>query len=416
MEVSHRGMSFGSNIKIGDWIFDPERRHLSRGTIECRISPKAALVLSELVSARGDVCTRQDLLDAVWPTVTVGEEVLTHAISELRRALRDRKGGRRYIETIAKSGYRLTCTVHQGEDSSLMPPALMDALPPSFSLDHYTNYLAARRAFARGGRMSAMEAIDLLRDVGHSEIGFAPAAAQLATALVYHADFYGDADFRLEEAQIASRNALAIDPRCTEALCAHGLVMYSTGKIEQAKRAFAAALTIDRNSFDAHYHLGRLCLWSGDYEAAVCLLDQAAHLGGDDYHAHHLAASALMALGRHCEADSRYYRARIALDLSCHLAESSVRGLVVAVACNMATGSANRAAELADEVASRPDPAPRVLAVTFARAGMVPEALDMLEHCADEGPRLFGWIGTDPAFIGMHAEPRYRRLERTLAH
>ncbi|MEM7445045.1 MAG: winged helix-turn-helix domain-containing protein [Pseudomonadota bacterium] len=409
-------MTLGSPLKIGDWTFDPARRQLCRGTIECRISPKASSVLSELARADGHVCTRQELLDAVWPDVTVGEEVLTHAISELRRALRDRKGGARHIETIAKSGYRLACAVRPVGDHAMMSPALMEVLPPALSLDHYTTYLAARRAFARGGRTAASKAIDLLRDVGHSDTGFAPASAQLATALVYHADFYGDADIRLQEALIASRNALAIDPKCTETLCAHGLVMYSTGKIELAKRAFAAALTIDRNSFDAHYHLGRLCLWSGEYEAAVCLLDQAARLGGDDYHAHHLAASALMALGRCREADSRYYRARIALDLSCHLADSSVRGLVVAVACNMATGNATRAAELADEVASRPDPAPRVLAVTFARAGMVPEALDMLEHCADEGPRLFGWIGADPAFIAMQTEPRYQRLERTLAH
>ncbi len=51
--------------------------------------------------------SRRQLLDAVWPDVTVGEEVLTHAIAELRKALGDSKRQPRYIETVHKSGYRL---------------------------------------------------------------------------------------------------------------------------------------------------------------------------------------------------------------------------------------------------------------------------------------------------------------------
>jgi adenylate cyclase len=42
----------------------------------------------------------------------VGEEVLTHAISELRRALGDGRPTRKYIETVSKSGYRLVAPVH----------------------------------------------------------------------------------------------------------------------------------------------------------------------------------------------------------------------------------------------------------------------------------------------------------------
>jgi len=49
-------------------------------------------VLATLVDADGGVVERDALLETVWPDVVVGEEVLTHAIDELRPA---REGGAR---------------------------------------------------------------------------------------------------------------------------------------------------------------------------------------------------------------------------------------------------------------------------------------------------------------------------------
>ena len=55
--------------------------------------------------------TRDELLDAVWGETIVGEEALTRAISELRRALGDDPREPRYVETIRKGGYRLAAAV-----------------------------------------------------------------------------------------------------------------------------------------------------------------------------------------------------------------------------------------------------------------------------------------------------------------
>lgn len=92
---------------LGAWSVDPMSREVSNGTSTTRLSPKAMGVLTALDRADGQVVSRTDLLDQVWAGVTVGEEVLTHAIAELRRAFNDSARAPKIIETVHRAGYRL---------------------------------------------------------------------------------------------------------------------------------------------------------------------------------------------------------------------------------------------------------------------------------------------------------------------
>lgn len=92
---------------LGDCIVDAERHCVLRQQREFRLAPKAVAVLVCLIQAGQRVVTRADLMDAVWPDADVGEEVLTQAIAELRRALGEQARDGAAIETIRKSGYRL---------------------------------------------------------------------------------------------------------------------------------------------------------------------------------------------------------------------------------------------------------------------------------------------------------------------
>jgi len=120
-------------FQIGDWSIDPASRRITQGEKTQRISPKSALVLTVLAEAEGEVVSREDLLDRVWPEVTVGEEVLTQAIAELRRAFRDSARAPRYIETVPKAGYRLLAEVQAPALSGGTPEAASPAAttPPS---------------------------------------------------------------------------------------------------------------------------------------------------------------------------------------------------------------------------------------------------------------------------------------------
>ena len=53
---------------------------------EINLRPKTFAVLRHLVENAGRLVSKSDLIDAVWPEVTVSDESLTQCISEARRA------------------------------------------------------------------------------------------------------------------------------------------------------------------------------------------------------------------------------------------------------------------------------------------------------------------------------------------
>lgn len=104
--------------RLGEWLVDLASNRLLRGERELRPTPKAMAVLRQLMLANGAPQTRAELLDAVWRDAFPTDDVLTHAITELRRAIEEDPKLPRHIETIPKVGYRL-----------LTPVEWLEALP-----------------------------------------------------------------------------------------------------------------------------------------------------------------------------------------------------------------------------------------------------------------------------------------------
>ena len=86
-----------------------------------RITPKSMGVLLALADAGGRVVSRDALLALVWPDTLPGDDVLTQAITQLRKAFAEERGNPRYIETIAKTGYRLLAPLEWINEDA--PPA-----------------------------------------------------------------------------------------------------------------------------------------------------------------------------------------------------------------------------------------------------------------------------------------------------
>ncbi|HSX59548.1 MAG TPA: winged helix-turn-helix domain-containing protein, partial [Tahibacter sp.] len=97
--------------RLGDWFVDLASNRLLRGERELRPTPKAMAVLRQLMLANGAPQTRTELLDTVWRDAFPTDDVLTHAVTELRRAIEDDPKLPRHIETIPKVGYRLVTPV-----------------------------------------------------------------------------------------------------------------------------------------------------------------------------------------------------------------------------------------------------------------------------------------------------------------
>ncbi len=64
-----------------------------------------------LAGAPGRVFSREQILEALWPGLIVGDDALARTVSKLRQALGDDARAPRYIETISKRGYRLLADV-----------------------------------------------------------------------------------------------------------------------------------------------------------------------------------------------------------------------------------------------------------------------------------------------------------------
>ena len=73
-------------------------------------------VLECLAAARGDVVSRDELFESVWPGAIVSDDTLTQCIVELRKAFGDTAHDAKVIETIPKMGFRLVPPVLPVED------------------------------------------------------------------------------------------------------------------------------------------------------------------------------------------------------------------------------------------------------------------------------------------------------------
>lgn len=79
---------------------------LRRGETEVHLTPKALAVLHVLVSRAGQVVTKEELFQEVWPGTVVSDGALSSCILELRKAFGDDAREPHYIETLHRRGFR----------------------------------------------------------------------------------------------------------------------------------------------------------------------------------------------------------------------------------------------------------------------------------------------------------------------
>jgi DNA-binding winged helix-turn-helix (wHTH) protein/Tol biopolymer transport system component len=107
-----------ARLRVGDCTVDMPLReiHAPGARRPRRVTPKAIGVLAALIEQGGRVVSRDALLAQVWAGTMPSDDVVTQAITQLRKAFDDERGNPRYIETIAKYGYRLLAPVEWLEE------------------------------------------------------------------------------------------------------------------------------------------------------------------------------------------------------------------------------------------------------------------------------------------------------------
>jgi TolB-like protein len=100
-----------------DFVLDPERRELVRGSEPIDTGPQVFDVLLHLVKNRERVVTKDNLIDVVWGGRIVSEFTLTSHINAVRKALGDTGEEQRLIRTIPRKGYRFVSLVQEAHGS-----------------------------------------------------------------------------------------------------------------------------------------------------------------------------------------------------------------------------------------------------------------------------------------------------------
>lgn len=389
---------------VADWRIDQCARTASDGERVRQLSPRAVLVLRALGEAGGHVVTRRDLMAMVWPNVTVGDDSLTQAIAELRRALGDGCGKSALIQTVPKSGYRLAAP-YVTDQTEASPAGDAEA----FDLTAYLLWVEARQAMLRSGP-NAVESIEALcREATSRCPQFALAHADLAVALANHGLFRAGARDRLKEALSVAEDAVALRPDLGYTHAAHGFVLGALDRFDASRKAFARAFQRDANDGEAHYLAARTAFVAGDYKASLVLAGRTAELSNDGPRSLFIAARAAIALNK--EESARYAR-------KCHARVMSVLALdpnspranqaLAPTLAMMGEVEAARAAMAAQEASCNTLGYHSLLGRVLL--GDIDVALDLCEELIDHGWRDGTGIASEPIIGQLAGETRFRKL------
>jgi DNA-binding winged helix-turn-helix (wHTH) protein len=96
-------------------------RQLLHNNSPVSLTPKAFDVLAALVTRSGHLVEKEELLRLVWADSFVEEANIPRIVHTLRKTLGEDENGNKFIETVAKKGYRFVAEVSVSE-----PPAVAD--------------------------------------------------------------------------------------------------------------------------------------------------------------------------------------------------------------------------------------------------------------------------------------------------
>jgi len=119
-------------LRVGSFTIDLDRLCLRGPSGQADLRPKSFEVLRYLVERAGRVVTKEEMLNAIWPDVTVGDESLTQCISEVRRAISDTD--QRIIKTIPRRGYLIDAQVSSEDVAAAQSSQAMTTTTSAFSL------------------------------------------------------------------------------------------------------------------------------------------------------------------------------------------------------------------------------------------------------------------------------------------
>src|SRR5579864_506191 len=110
--------------RFGVFELDLRSHELRKKGLRIKLQEQPCHILAILLDHPGELVTREELRDALWPSDTFVDfnHSLNSAIMRLREVLGDSSENPRFIETVARRGYRFIAPVDSGLGSGKEEP------------------------------------------------------------------------------------------------------------------------------------------------------------------------------------------------------------------------------------------------------------------------------------------------------
>ena len=322
-------------VRFGVFEADLSAGELRRNGVKVRLQDLPFRVLALMLSRPGEVITREEFRQALWPPdVFVDfEQGISSAVMRLRDALRDSADNPIFIETIERRGYRWMGPIHP--PTAPPTPAPVPEPPPPAKIAIEPESLPQTtpppsNPLFRRGLIFALPLLVLLfaawvfragnRSAAVGAKSIPPAKSQHSPANREAEDFYLKGRFywnkrtpeSLNQAVEAFTQALARDPNYADAyvgladcynLLREFAAMPSNDAFFKAFAAAKKAVELDPQSADAHASLAFVSFWGmWDARDAEKEFRRAIELAPNNAKAHHWFATFFHGMGRDQEA------------------------------------------------------------------------------------------------------------------
>jgi len=202
----------GETIIFGSFRLSATERLLLHGDQPVVLGGRALDILITLVQRAGEVVSRQELIDRVWPGLTVEKANLRVHIANLRKALGDGREGARYIANVPGRGYCFVAAIQRGGASPEAPSAASASLKNIPKLPAQLPRMVGRDEIVATLSMQ-LTSLRFLSIVGPGGIGKTTVAVAVAHALLDEFDgavFFFDLSMISDPALVVTTIASAL--------------------------------------------------------------------------------------------------------------------------------------------------------------------------------------------------------------
>jgi tetratricopeptide (TPR) repeat protein len=229
--------------------------------------------------------------------------------------------------------------------------------------------------------------------------------------------YYDKKEEHLEQALMASKKAINLDPDLPEVHVSFGFALAQDNQFEEAVKEFEKAIQLNQNFFPAYYAYARICRSNGKHEQAAKLFEKASRLRPEDYESALFLVSAYKDLNLESEMKKANQRALDVVRRHLDLNPDDARALYLGAGTLVMAEEPEEALRWIERAVAIDPNETAVLynaACIYSGLEKLDMALDFFEKAIDAGFASREWIENDSDLDRIRSHPRFEKVLRKL--